>query len=226
MVLARFAHEGPIVRLAFTPDGSRLVTTAEDRTVKVWDDRRLHRDPSSGSGQPDVATALAVVRRRPVVPRRPDGRVARRPIPIPGRPATGRRATPAGPTARGRRPVDDAGAPSRVAEREPNDAAGAGDRRGRPGGDHRDHRRRRSAARADADLYRFSAKAGEPWVIEVDAARSGSKLDSFVEVLDAAGRRIERVRLQAVRDSYFTFRGKDDSDRRRLPPLQLGRDAT
>ncbi len=29
MVLARFAHEGPIVQLAFTADGSRLVTTAE-----------------------------------------------------------------------------------------------------------------------------------------------------------------------------------------------------
>ena len=48
-------------------------------------------------------------------------------------------------------------------------------------------------------------------MVEVDAARSRSKLDSFVEVLDAPGRRIERVLLQAVRDSYFTFRGKDDS---------------
>ncbi|MBL8848035.1 MAG: hypothetical protein JNG89_00035, partial [Planctomycetaceae bacterium] len=33
--------------------------------------------------------------------------------------------------------------------------------------------------------------------------------DSFVEVLTADGQRIERVLLQAVRDSYFTFRGKD-----------------
>jgi len=28
----------------------------------------------------------------------------------------------------------------------------------------------------------------EQWVVEVDAARSGSKLDSFVEVLDASAR--------------------------------------
>jgi hypothetical protein len=64
---------------------------------------------------------------------------------------------------------------------------------------------------ADADLFRFSARAGESWVIEVDAARSGSKLDSFVEVLDEAGRRIQKLLLQAVLDSYFAFRGKDDS---------------
>ncbi len=64
----------------------------------------------------------------------------------------------------------------------------------------------------DVDLFRFGAKAGEQWVVEVDAARSKSPLDSFVEVLDASGQRIERVLLQAVRDSYFTFRGKNDSE--------------
>jgi hypothetical protein len=65
---------------------------------------------------------------------------------------------------------------------------------------------------ADADLFRFTARAGEEWVFEVDAARSKSKLDSFLEVLDARGGRIPRVLLQAVRDSYFTFRGKNDSE--------------
>ena len=64
----------------------------------------------------------------------------------------------------------------------------------------------------DADLYRFTAKAGEQWVIEVNAARSSSKLDSFLEVLDSQGVRVPRVLLQAVRDSYFTFRGKDDTE--------------
>ena len=64
----------------------------------------------------------------------------------------------------------------------------------------------------DADLYRFTAKAGEQWVIEVNAARSSSKLDSFLEVLDSQGGRVPRVLLQAVRDSYFTFRGKDDTE--------------
>ena len=68
------------------------------------------------------------------------------------------------------------------------------------------------AGSADADLFRFSARAGEAWVFEVDAARSKSKLDSFLEVLDDQGRRVPRVVLQAVRDSYFTFRGKNGTE--------------
>src|SRR5690606_35673958 len=64
---------------------------------------------------------------------------------------------------------------------------------------------------ADVDLYRFSARAGQQWVIDTDAERSKSPLDTFVEVLDADGNRIERVLLQAVQDSYFTFRGKNST---------------
>ncbi len=64
----------------------------------------------------------------------------------------------------------------------------------------------------DTDAFRFSAKAGEAWVFEVNAARSGSKLDSFLEVLDSQGRRVPSVLLQAVRDSYFTFRGKNGTE--------------
>ena len=36
-----------------------------------------------------------------------------------------------------------------------------------------------------------------------------SPLDTKIEVLDADGQRVTRVLLQAVRDSYFTFRGKN-----------------
>ncbi|MEZ6056007.1 MAG: c-type cytochrome domain-containing protein [Planctomycetaceae bacterium] len=64
-------------------------------------------------------------------------------------------------------------------------------------------------SRGDVDSFLFSAKQGEEWVFEVNASRSKSPLDSFIEVLDKQGQRIERVRLQAVKESYFTFRGKD-----------------
>jgi hypothetical protein len=62
---------------------------------------------------------------------------------------------------------------------------------------------------ADADLYSFTAKKGEAWVIETLAAQRGSPLDTRVEILRPDGRPVERVLLRAVRDSYITFRSFD-----------------
>ncbi len=42
--------------------------------------------------------------------------------------------------------------------------------------------------------------------IETDAARRGSPIDTRIEVLDAKGKPVQRLLLQAVRDSYITFR--------------------
>jgi hypothetical protein len=42
-------------------------------------------------------------------------------------------------------------------------------------------------------------------------AKTKTKLDSHLTILDAAGRPVEQVVLQAVRDSWFTFRGKDST---------------
>lgn len=62
-----------------------------------------------------------------------------------------------------------------------------------------------------ADLYRFFAVAGETWILEVEAARRKSPLDSKIEILDSQGLPVLKRRLQAVRESYFTFRGKDST---------------
>ncbi|MBI4583869.1 MAG: pre-peptidase C-terminal domain-containing protein [Planctomycetes bacterium] len=64
---------------------------------------------------------------------------------------------------------------------------------------------------ADADLFRFRSRPDQAWIIETEAARRGSPVDTKIEVLDSAGRPIERLLLQAVRDSYITFRGIDSS---------------
>jgi hypothetical protein len=69
-----------------------------------------------------------------------------------------------------------------------------------------------SAGAQDVDLFRFHARKGEQLVLEIDAARSKSPLDSKLEVLTADGKPIPRVILQAVRNSYFTFRGIDSLD--------------
>ncbi|MEO0448461.1 MAG: WD40 repeat domain-containing protein, partial [Verrucomicrobiota bacterium] len=60
------------------------------------------------------------------------------------------------------------------------------------------------------DDHVFQAKAGETVILEVNAARSKSPLDSKLQILYAeTGAPVERVILQATRDSWFTFRGKD-----------------
>ena len=68
-------------------------------------------------------------------------------------------------------------------------------------------------AEADVDLYRFHARKGEHLVVEVVAARDKSPLDSKLEILDAVGKPIPRVVLQAVRTSYLTFRGHNSTAR-------------
>lgn len=204
MVQARFAHEGAIARLSFTRDGSTLITVAEDRTIKAWETRG-YTELRLWERQPDVATALALSGDgASFCVGRIDGSFANYPIPGVGTRDRGD-ASPSWAQAEGT-PMPAGADPSRVAEREPNDDPSQATEVSVPASIVGT-----IAAEADVDLYRFPARAGEQWVIEVDAARSKSKLDSFVEVLDARGERIPRVLLQAVRNSYFTFRGKDDS---------------
>ena len=200
---ARFAHEGPIVRLAFTPDGTRLVSVAEDRSVKVWNTIDYTAIRSDGQ-QPAVAMALAVAGdASSFLLGRMDGSLQTFGIPAA---VTAHRASSESTVAEV--PMGHDSSMSKSAEQEPNNAPGQANRIEAPaqvtgvidqGAD----------GAADSDLFRFGARAGQQWVIEVDAARSKSPLDSIVEVIDAEGNRIERFLLQAVRDSYFTFRGKD-----------------
>jgi len=58
----------------------------------------------------------------------------------------------------------------------------------------------------DADLYKFTSRKGQEWILETDAARRGSPADTKLEVLDAQGLPIPRLLLQATRDSYINFR--------------------
>lgn len=211
---ARFAHESPIIALALSRNGRHLLSSAEDRSVKQWslpglelehdfgpqrdvtpvliagpDEARVFFASLDGStGFHAVATGVGIQppAREGVVSTTPDSTA--RPAAEPAAPATA--STPE---------------PVALSEQEPNDspkAAQSFEPPARVTGS--------IAAAGDADLFRFRARAGQALTLEVNAARTGSKLDSRLEVLHAAtGEPVEQVRLQATRDSWFTFRGKD-----------------
>lgn len=59
----------------------------------------------------------------------------------------------------------------------------------------------------ETDSYRFKAKHGEVWAIDAD--RISGDLDPKIVIRDEDGVPVRRARLQAIRDTYFTFRGKN-----------------
>jgi hypothetical protein len=65
---------------------------------------------------------------------------------------------------------------------------------------------RGARGRSDADLFRVSARKGQPLVIDVAADRLGSELDSVVEILDARGREVPRARLRPVWETTVDLR--------------------
>ena len=204
LLIARFAHEGAITGLEFSADGRQLVTSAEDRLIKVWSSRdiaQLHAFPP----QPDSIPSLAISPdSRRIVIGRADSSIAR--LEIPDGAVTGSDTSPIvlKPAPLERNEV------ATVSEQEPNNSTGEAHQiqlpakvTGKIAGRFNDS--------ADADLFGFKAMAGNEIVFEIKASRDKSPLDSRIEILDANGKPIVRTLLRAVRDSYFTFRGKDSS---------------
>ncbi len=62
-----------------------------------------------------------------------------------------------------------------------------------------------------AQHFRFAAKKGATYAIETEAARRGSPVDTKIAVLWPDGRPVERLLMQAVRDSAITFRPIDSA---------------
>jgi hypothetical protein len=62
---------------------------------------------------------------------------------------------------------------------------------------------------AKENYFRLHAKKGEKLVLEVNANRSGSPLDSIVEVLDAKGKPVERAVIRCLLETSLTLRDHD-----------------
>ncbi len=63
----------------------------------------------------------------------------------------------------------------------------------------------------DVDLFRFAAKKGGRLIVDVNAHRIGSLLDSFVEILDTTGNPLPRATLRSVAKTYTVFRDHDSA---------------
>ena len=199
---ARFGHEDAIVELAISPDGTQLATTSADRALKLWSLPNLEAVKDLGP-QSDVLAVVAFEDKgHTLFVSRLDGSsesiglVPR--IRIDPDAKTGASLMRRAPAVSQSSAAE--GATLALAEA----ASGPNPRLVR-----RSEVKGRIGAVGENDDYPFTAKAGESWVFEVDAQRSKSKLDSKLAVLDAEGRPVEQVVLQAVRDSWLTFRGKD-----------------
>jgi WD40 repeat protein len=63
----------------------------------------------------------------------------------------------------------------------------------------------------DADLFRFEARRGQRLIVETDAARRGSPIDTRLEILALDGQAVPSLLLQAVRNTAINFRGVDSN---------------
>ena len=72
LLVSRFAHEGAILRLAWSGDGKTLLSSADDRTVKLWDATGEVTAKLALPPQPDWPTAVALAEGAVIVGR-PDG---------------------------------------------------------------------------------------------------------------------------------------------------------
>ena len=208
LLISNFAHEASIIAMDFSDDGKLLVTSAEDQTLKLWRGDTIELIASFPK-QPAIAFALDISSDNVLAVGRLDGSNDFYPLEeLTNRLSGGLPSTesdfvePKFAT----RPF----ALRSLNEAEPNDLFSNAQPVEIPASIAGVFKTTDvDSNNGDADIYKVSMKKGETWVIETDAARSKSMADTKVEVLAANGKSIPRVLLQAVRDSYFTFRGKD-----------------
>jgi len=203
LVATRFVDESPLTHMAFTADGSRLVILSEAGNIKVIDTNDWSQ---TASLEPlgETASDLAIsADGSEVMISLMNGVIAKRFL---GESATQTKLASPEDTTQLAPIYLDLGAVKTFTE---NEAATSREqpfampRGGEVTG--------KVASTGEEDWFAFDAYAGEQWVIETDTKSLASKLDSIIELYDETGAPVRQTRLQATRDSYFTFRGKNST---------------
>ena len=200
---ARFAHEQPIVALRFSPNGKILASASEEQTIKFWNPLRMQNEALIKVAFPIASICFSPDGKELLVSGL-NGAIQKISVPKVDSKDAADELAMANPL------VIADGEMNQVKEQEPNDNP----KNAQPikipstitGIVFND-----ADNVVDQEFFKFTARKGEQLVVETRADRDKSPLDTRVEVLTESGQPIPRVKLQAVRDSYFTFRGKDSS---------------
>ena len=193
---SRFAHEAAVTGIALSVDGKHLLSAGDDRTLKLWSVPGLELEHAYEK-QADVAAVLAARAESFLVARMDGGRA------VVGVQRTAGGESP-GAASQGRAYLPNGANLNKASEVEPNNEPAGAMAVTLPA-----EIKGTVSAPGDVDVFRFHAADGEALTLEVNAARAKSPLDSRLEILHPDGRPVEQAVLQATRDSWFTFRGKD-----------------
>ena len=68
-------------------------------------------------------------------------------------------------------------------------------------------------ARADADLFRFTARKGQAIIFDVTAQQLGSPLDAIIDVLDPGGRPVPRATIRCLAQTEIALNDPDSNRR-------------
>ncbi len=213
MLAATYAHENAVTSLEFASDARQVFSAGDDRSIKAWSASTLQSLGKIATTN-DVPVGIATISATQAAAIDLSGDLQLHALPAPKSLTIDQRNSQKLADSLEKR----AAAPrsfsheslTTVTEAEPNDrhekamsivvpAKITGTIENRPG------------LGADVDLFRFRAEKGESWIFEVAADRLKSPLDSWLDILDSQGASVLKTRLQALRESYFTFRGKDSS---------------
>lgn len=206
LIETRFADDSPLLRIAFSADGQRMIVASQAGNLSLFSCQTWNKLAGMDSAGDLVSDVVVAADGKEVVLATIGGELQTRQLP-----QTDNDANPSGVAAVAEVffQLDQLTELAEVESPAPNsvDTAMVVPRGAKVKGIIQAN----EAGQSQADWYRFSARQGEVWMIETRASQDGSPLDSVIEVCDAAGQPIIRHRLQAIRESYFTFRGKDST---------------